>query len=451
MFITILGFGSIGRGIVPLLLKNGISPRFIHVFDKSDEHAALADELGVAFTQLCITRDNYQDFVRKYCGVGDMLLNLAVSVSSAALLKETLATGTHYLDTCVEPWDYNDYSPHTPISNALLRSEILREAHCLEDDHGYDATSVIAHGANPGLITYFVKQGLVYLRDKFGPQISTQESDRTYWADLASALGVRVVQIAEHDTQTDDVPFKSGEFHNTWSVHGFLSELHQTAELGAGVHERDIFKLTDRISHFAGARAVLLNRPNRVPGYAQKVKTWTPSSGSAEGWLVTHHEALSVNALLTREEHYEKGETSIYAPTVYYAYQPCPKAQQSIQEMHADPKPVHMKPTAGYDQLGALLMYEGQYGSGGVWCGSTLSVEQCGIPHNPPTTMQVTASIWAAILYMMRNPDRGVLEAEDLPWGEMLREISPYLGTISTVETDWTPGSGLQLQSFLVN
>lgn len=450
MSIRIFGFGSIGRGLVHFLIQEGWNPHAIHVFDKSAEHKVLADELGVAFTQAHITELNYQEYVQAHCSPGDILLNLAVDISSACLLQETAQRGIHYLDTCVDPWDYED--PDGPefglVSNTRLRAEMLHIGEQLAG-HGHTATSIMAHGANPGLITYFVKHGLEYLRNKFSIKVPGGDGPG-YFARLACELGVRVVQVAEYDTQTDGVPYRPGEFHNTWSVDGFRSELLQAAELGLGDAE-NWEQLAHCVSYTGLARTICITGPAYTPGYAQRVKTWTPGSGPATGWLVSHHEAASVNALLRIVEQGEGGEFFCYSPTVYYAYQPCPKAQQAILELpHVEEQtPVIMKPTEGYDQLGALIMYDGSYGKGGIWTGSTLSVNQCTIPHNPPTTQQVTASISAAIDFILQNPNMGLLEAEDLPWVEMLNRISPYLGDVSTVETDWSPKS-LRIQDFLV-
>jgi homospermidine synthase len=55
---------------------------------------------------------------------------------------------------------------------------------------------------------------------------------------LARDLGIKVIHIAERDTQVADAPKQPGEFVNTWSVDGFVGEGSQPAELGWGTHER---------------------------------------------------------------------------------------------------------------------------------------------------------------------------------------------------------------------
>ena len=61
-----------------------------------------------------------------------------------------------YLDTVVEPWlgGYFDGTP-SERSNYAQREEML----ALKVKFGPDApTAVVTHGANPGLVSHFVKQ-----------------------------------------------------------------------------------------------------------------------------------------------------------------------------------------------------------------------------------------------------------------------------------------------------
>ncbi len=63
-------------------------------------------------------------------------------------------------------------------------------------------------------------------------------ASREQWAKLAQKLGIKVIHVAERDTQVANVPKRLNEFVNTWSVDGFVSEGAQPAELGWGTHEK---------------------------------------------------------------------------------------------------------------------------------------------------------------------------------------------------------------------
>ena len=51
---------------------------------------------------------------------------------------------------------------------------------------------------------------------------------------------MKVIHIAERDTQTASVAKQRGEFVNTWSIDGFVGEGNQPAELGWGTHEKSL-------------------------------------------------------------------------------------------------------------------------------------------------------------------------------------------------------------------
>ena len=98
---------------------------------------------------------------------GDFLLNLSVDVSSVALIELCQEIGALYLDTCIEPWPggYTDPS----LSMSQRTNYALREtARALRRPGQGDPTALVAHGANPGMVSHFVKQALVNLADALG-------------------------------------------------------------------------------------------------------------------------------------------------------------------------------------------------------------------------------------------------------------------------------------------
>ena len=80
-------------------------------------------------------------------------------MSSVALIELCQEIGALYLDTCIEPWPggYTDPSL-TPSqrSNYALRESALALARSPSGP-----TAVLTHGANPGLVSHFVKQALL--------------------------------------------------------------------------------------------------------------------------------------------------------------------------------------------------------------------------------------------------------------------------------------------------
>ncbi|HOQ62174.1 MAG TPA: hypothetical protein PKZ08_16220, partial [Vicinamibacterales bacterium] len=90
------------------------------------------------------------------------------------------------------------------------------------------------------------------------------------------------------------------------------------------------------------------------------------------------------------------------------------------------------------DLVGALLM---GHPFDSWWTGSILSIAQARrrVRDVNATALQVAAGVLAAVLWIERNPNRGLCFPEDLPHEEILRFARPYLGRIVSVRSDWTP------------
>ena len=157
-------------------------------------------------------------------------------LSSLAIMEFCREIGALYIDTVVEPWAgfYFDKSlgPESR-SNYALRETVLAARR--KSPGG--TTAVSCCGANPGMVSWFVKRALVNLAADVGME-SPEPTTREEWGRLAMRLGVKGVHIAERDTQRAKRPKPMQVFVNTWSVEGFLSEGMQPAELGWGTHER---------------------------------------------------------------------------------------------------------------------------------------------------------------------------------------------------------------------
>ena len=235
--LLMLGFGCVGQGTLPLLLRHiAMRPEQVLVVKPHDSGLAVAREFGVQSLVTPLDADNLMQVLAPLLGPGDFLLNLSVDVSSVALIALARERGALYLDTCIEPWagGYLDAA----LTPAQRTNYALREAAlALRSPERDGPTAVLTHGANPGLVSYFVKQALLDVAAATGAARRPPRS-RDGWARLAQSLGVRVIHIAERDTQAGTQRQRPDEFVNTWSVEGFVDEGTQPAELGWGSHER---------------------------------------------------------------------------------------------------------------------------------------------------------------------------------------------------------------------
>ena len=434
--LVIVGFGSIGQGVLPLILRHIDMPSDkITIVTAEERGHDVADEYKIKFEKIALTRDNYRQVLTPMLTKGDYLLNLSVDVSSVALIELAQELGAMYLDTCIEPWagGYTDPSK-TPSqrSNYALRDS----ARTLIEKYKGGPTAVLTHGANPGLVSHFVKEAMLQIAKDTGVSTAVPK-DRAGWSTLAQQLGVKVIHIAERDTQVaENQPKERDEFVNTWSIDGFVGEGCQPAELGWGSHEKQL-PADGRRHDFGCDAAIYLLRP----GASTRVRTWTPLEGPFHGFLITHNEAISIADYYSVKQ----GDKVVYRPTVHYAYHPSDDAVLSVHEvagknweMQSRKRLMMDEITSGMDELGVLLM---GHKRGAFWYGSRLTIEQARklCPHNNATSLQVTVAVLAGLVWAMENPNRGLVEADELDHARIMEVSLPYLGEMAGEYSDWTP------------
>ena len=438
--IVMIGFGSIGKGTLPLIERHFTFDRqHLVVIDPNDADRKILDDAGIQFLHLAITKDNYRDVLPPLLTAGKgqgFCVNLSVDTSSLAIMELAREVGALYIDTVVEPWPgfYFDKNLDTSArSNYALRETVLAARRKTPGG----TTAVSCCGANPGMVSWFVKQALVNLAAETG-DTAPEPTCREDWAALAQRLNVKGIHIAERDTQRAKSPKPQGVFVNTWSVEGFLSEGMQPAELGWGTHEKWMPDTAGTHKSGCGA-AIYLNQP----GANTRVRSWTPTAQAQYGFLVTHNESISIADYLSVKN--DSGK-ALYRPTCHYAYHPCNDAVLSLHEMFGQAGKMqsahHILGESeildGIDELGVLLY---GHGKNAYWFGSQLSVEETRAiaPNQNATGLQVTSAVLAGMVWALENPNRGIVEADEMDYRRCLEVQMSYLGPVIGAYTDWTP------------
>ena len=307
---VMLGFGSIGQGTLPLLLRHigGLTPDRFRILTGDERGRDVAERYGVQFEVRPLTEENYRDILSPLLKEGDFLLNASVSVGSVDLIKWCQQHGVNYLDSDNVPWPGSEDDDIVGSTNYGFRWEGLSATRTTRDPDPLEKrpTCVLTHGANPGLISHFTKQALLNLAGSETPV----PTSRVEWAKLAQDLDVRVMHIAERDTQVTKKRKQIGEFVNTWSIEGFTYELLQPSELGWGTHEKHFPKDGHRYD-FGRKNSIYLS----TPSINVKVRSWTPHSGVHQPYLVTHCESITLSDYFTVWE----GDEAVYRPTVHFA------------------------------------------------------------------------------------------------------------------------------------
>ena len=440
--IVMIGFGSIGRGTLPLIERHfDFDRNRMVVIDPVDTDRALLDERGIRFVQAPVTQENHRDLLTPLLTAGEgqgFCVNLSVDTSSLDLMKLCRELGVLYIDTVVEPWlgfYFDEGKDNAERTNYALRETVQRE----KAKNPGGTTAVSCCGANPGMVSWFVKKALLDIARDTGHETKVPTT-RKDWAKLMHALGVKGVHIAERDTQHVSVPKPRGVFWNTWSVEGFLSEGMQPAELGWGTHETWMPK-NARKQKKGSKAAIFLEQP----GANTRVRSWCPTPGPQYGFLVTHNEAISIADYFTLRQ---DGEVR-FRPTVHYAYHPCDDAVLSLHEMFGkggEAQTIHKvldenEIIEGIDELGVLLY---GHSKNAYWYGSQLSIEETRTlaPYQNATGLQVTSAVLAGMVWALENPQAGIVEADEMDFRRCLEIQRPYLGPVKGYYTDWTPLSG---------
>lgn len=428
--ILVLGYGSVGQAIVPLLLRHlNVKQENITILEK-DDHQELFDKrhgnTKIKYIKnVNIVRSNYQKELSKHVRDGDLIVNCSLNIDAISLLKWCMDNGVMQIDTSLERWNDEQDEDIPNLADRTLyatHKEIRKE---FENSKG-KATCCVTHGANPGYATHLAKRALIELAKHKKIKITTPKS-KEEWAQLAKKLGVLVIQCSEHDNQAVNVPRDINEFQVSWSPEGFLVELRAPSELGYGSFENK--KLENGV--IMGTSAYF-----NKPGAAVYAKSWAPTAKDFNGFLIQHSESVTISQ-------YFETEDKSYRPTVYYCYKPMDAAIASIHEMRGKELDITVKKTVlkneivqGKDELGMFLIGEGF----AFWHGSQMSCDDARrlVPGESATSLQVAGSILGAIVWMINgNSNNGYTEPEDIPFEEVTKIADPYWEPIISVMTDW--------------
>ena len=193
--IVMIGFGSIGKGTLPLIERHFEYDKSRFVIIDPHEDGEIATRHGVRFIKQAITKDNYREVLVPLLTAGGgqgFCVNLSVDTSSVDIMTMCREIGALYIDTVVEPWlgFYFDKSAGPEArSNYALRETLLAAKH--KSPGG--PTAVSTCGANPGMVSWFVKQALLDIaRDTNTPNSTSRRaakagaSSRTSSASRAS-------------------------------------------------------------------------------------------------------------------------------------------------------------------------------------------------------------------------------------------------------------------------
>lgn len=436
--VFLLGYGAIGKCFTEILLKNFPSINLI-VWDMIE---IPQEETRFKYIKKQILKENISSII-EYLKRGDILVDLSTNIDVVETWTLCVEKGVMYLNTAMEEWeDCEDAISFPQTEQELyLTSELYRHDQVEQKDFWNPkegATSVFEHGMNPGLISHFVKKGLLEAAEYFltrrdfndldHSKIEKYLKERNY-TKLAQAMELHTVHCSEYDDQyiTNPPSDLKTKFYNTWSCEGILTEAMIPFQIAQGSHEDT--NTSEKYPRLHNNSLIM----SKKPSYKYLAKSWVPFQ-NIEGCLIPHGEAYTLRKFFYDEE-------TGYAPSQYYVYSLNPYAREffnSIPEdailQNLDPEWEVIHPLNhdlhGYDKVGALLIFRNNRG----WWSGTIMDEHDAAEHFDkkfgPTVLQVAAGVYAAFSWMIQNPNAGNKWAEHLDSDYVLNIARPYLGRV---------------------
>ena len=426
-----IGFGSIGKGTLPLIERHFDydKERFV-VIGPDGSDRKLLDERGIKFVHLAITRDNYREVLGKFLTAGGgqgFCVNLSVDTSSLDIMRFCREIGALYIDTVVEPWPgfYFDKSRgNESRTNYALRETVLAERRA----NPGGTTAVSCCGANPGMVSWFVKQALVNLAADLGDKAHEPET-REEWGRLAQRLGVKGVHIAERDTQRAKSPSRA-TCSSTPGRSRASSPRACSRPNSAGARTRNGRPPTPASTRRAAARRSISTSPAPTRACARGRRPRRRSSASSSP-TTSRSRSPTITRCATTRARRSTARPAITPIT--------PATTRCCRCTNCSAAPAKMQPehhilgedeiVDGIDELGVLLY---GHARNAYWYGSQLSVEETRAiaPYQNATGMQVTSAVLAGMVWALENPNAGIVEADEMDYRRCLEVQTPYLGPV---------------------
>ncbi len=257
--LLVIGCGGVSQCTLPLLIDFFLLTKQINsitIIDAIDQRVKIQQYLTrynqIKYQQEILTEKNYEEILSKYLSTGDILLDLAYNLETRCLLKWCYEQNICFVNTSVELWQpFGEAYKNDPRLLTLYhrQMQLIEMQNDINWVNKKGPTAILDHGCNPGLVSHFVKRGLIdmaqyVLNEKLISIDEKNEIEKALkeknYSQLAYLLGIKTIHISERDTQLTSDPKKVNEFVNTWSIEGLAEEGAAPAEMGWGTHEKDL-------------------------------------------------------------------------------------------------------------------------------------------------------------------------------------------------------------------
>jgi homospermidine synthase len=497
--IIIMGVGGVGKCVawyLPKFFKLNYSQVYLIDKDAETKDFPAVQECikkGAHFVHMKIEYKNIARIFDKVVGVkeGDVVIDVTTRTATVKLFTECRKRQLFYFNTDTYTESDNE-KLCTDLNKCLIDSSIyfmqinMRDAALKTRRHG-NITNILECGMNPGLISVFVKQGIMDIarwvlkkqaegagegagsKKRVDKELAGFVRKRAY-SDICKKLMIRTIHCSELDTQRSDHEaelLKKKTLVNTWSCLGFIDEGCEPCEMALGTHETVMPVKESAFTHIVKQVGIIAKEGRKIK-FKSYVPTHIKEDGTAEfteiqGVCVHHGEGLTLNEFIATED---------YAPTMHYVYNASPaieniihtKSKEELYKLSLDTanwKVLNMyeDKIKGTDNVGAMFILEEnpithEAKPWGWWTGSVLTTDYTQSvlkdPYFGPTVIQVMAGLLGGLSWSLKNPGEGVVTAEAMDTAYIMGLVKKYLGVFYSGQVTGVNIAGYDIDSLMV-
>ncbi len=441
--ILLIGCGSIGTALLPLLIKFiQINPGNITVCDKNANRFGKITKFtnqGVKTSHIKITKENAKSFIIDQCNMcqDDIIVDASYEINTEFMFDLCESAGISFINSAVEVWEKE---PDMKEIDFTFYSRFKNLENKNKTNPNKKNNFIVSLGCNPGNVNIWT----LYALEK----INKQKDNFFYksYAELAQLMGLKTIHISEKDTQIVSKPKRANEYVNSWASDSisWYDEAFGFLELSWGTHETKIpehFK-----PELSNEYQIIVNDV----GCESFAYTYTPISKNTIGMLIRHEESYTICKTLTVRD---ASNVITYKPSCYYVYKPNDSAMASTMEAREHENKAQdtkrlmtCEIVEGRDELGITLFFA----DGDIyWVGSLLDIKEARLIYDNEydeiinaTVLQVVAGYVGGIFHLIESIEAknysGLTLPEDLDIHKFLKRTRPMLGPFGLMEvTDW--------------
>lgn len=430
MRVLILGFGEVAKSLTRILLKEKVvSIDEIFIVDCDEEK--INDFINIGghksnTKNLKITKENLQVLFDSFSNI-NLFIALCDNVDYPLLLEESIKRKIHFLSACDDIFACD--RKKEIAENVVNIKKYLKIKEKYKGNN--NLTSIIEFGMNPGLVSVFVKNALCNIVKNDNSEYVKNNREElkkiikeNNYSKLVYLLKVTDIVISDIDNQEFNVPYDENKKYSTWNVTGMFEEFLSEATEVVGSFE-DITKR--KYNYFDNETGYMIYDDPAI----KVVKKGMSKNGIFDGYLVNHEELLTLSNYFSY-----KNEKVNYRPNIRFVYRPNEYAIKTGLQMYINIDK-HLKDCLlTYKQIARYGEEVGVYIKGdnfkSNYVGNYVDIKD--IKNESPTIIQVTASLFSAIKYIMLHKNEGVLFPEELDVDEIMNYIKKYLFDISEKE-----------------